>query len=246
MRGTSENILLNKMRSDEQKSKIENTFFMLAHDIKSPIKQVKGLLEIAQNLCKDNTELEKILNMAVESNQKLGNKVDQILSISLDAQTESTHEIDFNQLFERVKDSLTAVEGYEHTKFIIRVDEDLNFFGNAVQLQSILQNLVENAIKYRKVGSSKNIIIFGIHKIGDLLVIKISDNGRGINKRKLPRIFEKSYKASESDNGHGVGLHLVKKNLNSMGGDIMVESEEGEGTTFTIELPYKSKLQVVK
>jgi hypothetical protein len=180
--------------------------------------------------------------MALNSSETLSRKVHQILNLAIQPHNDE-FKIDFSQIFESIKSSLRNLEGFNTTKFITSIDDNINFFGNPVKLQSIFQNLIENAIKYRKPSNHQNIIIFTIHEARNSIIVKIGDNGKGIKKDMLPKVFDKAFQVNHNDHGHGLGLYLVKKNLNEMGAYINVESREGEGTTFTIELPNSEKIQ---
>ncbi|MGB5929277.1 MAG: HAMP domain-containing sensor histidine kinase, partial [Cyclobacteriaceae bacterium] len=71
----------------------------------------------------------------------------------------------------------------------------------------------------------------------DKAVISVKDNGEGISEEKLENIFEMFYRASESSEGSGLGLYIVKNVIDKMNGEIKVESKESEGTNFTVTLP---------
>lgn len=223
--------------SPEMEDPMSN-FFMLAHDIKSPVNQIKRLLNLAKSLTSE-AETNKILEMALNSSENLSAKVQQILNQAIQPQ-HNEKKIDFKNMFETIKASLKNMEGFNKTKFITSIDENLNFHGDPVKLQSVFQNLIENAIKYRKYTNNQNIIIFTIHDARKSIIVKVGDNGRGIKKEFLSQIFDKAFKINKGDHGHGLGLYLVKKSLNELGAYIDVESREGEGTTFTVELPCKN------
>ena len=216
-----------------------NNFFMLAHDIKAPINQIKKLLTLAMS-ARNDAETRQILELAFNSSETLSRKVQEILNL-VRGEHQKTVRIDFQALFESIKSSLKEVDGFSSTKFICTIDENINFQGNPVKIHSIMQNLIENAIKYRKNHGHENIIILTVHEAQEYLIVKLTDNGRGIRSHDLTRIFDKTYQVNENDPGNGMGLYLVKKNLNEMGAAIRVESTEGEGTTFTIELPITSE-----
>lgn len=214
---------------------------MLAHDIKSPVNQIKKLLSLAKSAGSE-AETKKILDLAINSSESLSDKVQQYLNLALQPQNDDI-KIDFTQMFESIKSSLRNTEGFNRTKFITSIDDNIDLYGNPVKLQSIFLNLIENAIKYRKPANYQNIIIFTIHEAGNSIIVKVGDNGMGIKREHLPKVFDKAYKVNNGNNGHGLGLHLVKKNLNEMGATINVESREGEGTTFTIELPGNDQIR---
>lgn len=107
-------------------------------------------------------------------------------------------------------------------------------------LNKILHNLLSNAIKYSDEGSRIYLILERNKKDRKKLVVRVVDHGKGISKEILPHIFDLFYKGpgmvTESDSGNGVGLTLAKKLTEILGGTIHVESEEGKGSTFTVEL----------
>lgn len=106
-----------------------------------------------------------------------------------------------------------------------------------IYMQSILQNLISNAIKYRD-PEKINRITLKTFKEGDMLRITIRDNGQGIDMDKYGRdIFGLFKTFHTSEDSHGVGLYLVKKQVNEMDGDITIQSEVGHGTTFNIVIP---------
>lgn len=109
---------------------------------------------------------------------------------------------------------------------------DVNF------LQEIVDNLVENAIKYTPAGGSVYVNVLGD---GDRVLINVTDTGIGISSDDIHHVFQKFYRADNSDTrtigGTGLGLYIVKKRVEAMGGRIWVESAFGEGSTFYVSLP---------
>ena len=103
----------------------------------------------------------------------------------------------------------------------------------------VLENLFSNAVRYSKEGDS---ITFRAWNGKENAFISISDTGIGIEKSKLPRIFDLFYKGSSSrqEKGYGIGLSVVKTVVDIMGWKIDVKSQKGSGTTFTITIPYET------
>ncbi|TRX60485.1 HAMP domain-containing histidine kinase [Fulvivirga sp. M361] len=212
---------------------------LLAHDIKSPLSRVNALLQLAKLKGLD-PELLNIIDMALQSSDDLGKKVDQILNSAMDKTTAPYEKIDFHAMLKDIKVSLSALDSFDRTKFIININQEDDYQGDPIVLYSVLHNLIENAIKYRRTEVSMNIIIVSVHATGNVLTLTVSDNGLGIRKEDLPNIFNRSFQAnfSNSNNSHGFGLYLIKRNVGKLGGQVDVESEEGEGTTFTVKLPF--------
>ena len=130
---------------------------------------------------------------------------------------------------------------------VVYASVDTNF------LQEIMDNLMENAIKYTPAGGS---IWVSVRGDGDRVLINVTDTGIGISADDIQHIFQKFYRADNSDTreigGTGLGLYLTKKRVEAMGGKIWVESSFGEGTTFYVSLPrltqeeYEKRMFVLK
>jgi signal transduction histidine kinase len=109
---------------------------------------------------------------------------------------------------------------------------DVNF------LHEIMDNLIDNAIKYTPAGGSIYVNVLGD---GDRVLINVTDTGIGISSDDLQHIFQKFYRADNSDTrtigGTGLGLYLVKQRVEAMGGRVWAESAFGEGSTFYVSLP---------
>jgi hypothetical protein len=109
---------------------------------------------------------------------------------------------------------------------------DINF------IREILNNLIDNALKYTPEGGS---VYINVRGDGDRVLINVTDTGIGISADDLTHIFQKFYRADNSDTrtigGNGLGLYLVKQRVEAMGGKVWAESAFGEGSTFYVSLP---------
>ena len=105
-------------------------------------------------------------------------------------------------------------------------------------MREIMGNLIENAIKYTPSGGSIYVNVLGD---GDRVLINVTDTGIGISADDIAHIFQKFYRADNSDTrtigGTGLGLYLVKQRVEAMGGRVWAESAFGEGSTFYVSLP---------
>jgi two-component system phosphate regulon sensor histidine kinase PhoR len=120
------------------------------------------------------------------------------------------------------------------------VPDDLLAVADPVGVEQVLENLVDNAIKYGRRGGRVRV---GGRRVGRRVEVSVSDDGGGIAPEHLGRIFERFYRVdpgrSREMGGTGLGLAIVKHLCEAMGGGITVESEVGRGTTFRVELPAK-------
>ncbi len=124
---------------------------------------------------------------------------------------------------------------------VILPEDSKTIFGDAIQLTSAFYNLLENSVKYSKPGGGNTTI--KVENIGDIVQLSFSDNGIGIPTKDQDRIFERFYCVDRSHSGSGVGLGLaiVRHVVVNHEGLISVQSHEGVGTTFTIQLPNSNK-----
>lgn len=215
---------------------------MLAHDIKSPVNQVNGLLELALMQSQENGELQQILQMAVKANRNLSQQVNNLLDGGFPAQDHINQsvKVNFNELIASCMDAIKSLPGFSKTTFITNMQVTDGWVVSKTLLHSVVQNLLENAVKYRRQSVDRNIVICSTHASAENLIIKISDNGRGIDPSSLKSIFNKADRNHEQTiEGHGMGLYLAKSAVHKLEGQIKVESQPGEGTTFTITLPNK-------
>ena len=108
---------------------------------------------------------------------------------------------------------------------------------DATRLRIILNNIISNAIKYRSFDKDNSFIRIEVVVSEKECKLTIEDNGEGIEESKLPHIFDMFYRATVKSTGSGLGLYIVKKVIDKLKASIEVDSEEMEGTTFTIIIP---------
>lgn len=115
----------------------------------------------------------------------------------------------------------------------ILLDTDVN------RLKVVINNLLSNAYKYHQFDKHDPYIRIAASEKGQTIIMTIEDNGQGIAPEHHVRIFEMFYRASESSDGSGLGLYIVKETLDKLNGSISVTSTVGEGTEFIVTLPSK-------
>jgi signal transduction histidine kinase len=143
--------------------------------------------------------------------------------------------------------SESSAFGENHLKQVVYGFVDTNF------LREIIDNLIDNALKYTPEGGS---VYVNVRGDGDRVLINVTDTGIGISPEDLGHIFQKFYRADNSDTrtigGNGLGLYLVKQRAEAMGGKVWAESAFGEGSTFYVSLPrlsndeYEKRMIVVR
>jgi signal transduction histidine kinase len=119
----------------------------------------------------------------------------------------------------------------------ITIQRSAEFWSDAFRIDIILKNFISNAIKYMNLVQEENFVQFNISITQKEGIIQISDNGLGIDKQYQPKIFDMFFRATEKSDGSGLGLYIVKQAIETLGGNISVESKPGKGTIFRILLP---------
>ena len=111
------------------------------------------------------------------------------------------------------------------------------FYTDPWRLEVILNNLLSNSVKYREKSRTQSFIKVYASLIDNKLMLKIEDNGIGIDKVHLNKIYGMFYRASEESQGSGLGLYIVSETITLLKGSIDIQSVVGEGTTITLEIP---------
>ena len=215
----------------------------VSHELRTPLSILRGYIEtLLDNPKTPREELARILQIMERHSKRLGLLVDDLLSL---AQLESSSanleigEVHLRELFDNVirdwkqklaKKNLTVIVDLAPDMPPIRADE--------TRLQEVLYNLLENAVKYSPENGE---IRLQAARRGSEIVVSVSDNGIGISKGDLPRIFERFYRADKARGrelgGTGLGLAIVKHIVQLHGGRAEAESEPGQGTTVRVLLP---------
>jgi len=224
-------------------NKVKSEFLAnISHELRSPLTSIMGYTEMMSAMEQPESDYSDYLEIISTQATQLHKLVDSLLDISkIDAGSIKRYLTSAN-----LNDIVRLVE--KHSKFkveeaeidlIVKPDPKImNIFLDGQKIYQIIRNLLDNAIKFSHVG---NKIIISTHRLDNMYQIKVLDEGIGITKEKLTRIFEPFYQADSSStrsyDGAGLGLYLVKSYITLHDGEIEVESETGKGTVFTASVP---------
>ena len=218
---------------------LEEFTYIATHDLKSPLASIKGHLEIIRNeVGRSNIMADRSIQWIEDSIENAENKIQNIIDIAKikNTKAEEYSKIDLFTLVNKVKEGLTTEQKSQVESFSINANEYIQVVSNKYYLETIINNLVSNAIKYRKHGEKVEINVDLSKKITGIQLI-IRDNGLGIDmaKDKL-KLFKMFHRIHDHVEGSGIGLYLSSKMVENLGGKMEVESELGRGTTFVITL----------
>ncbi|MBS4899243.1 MAG: HAMP domain-containing histidine kinase [Clostridiales bacterium] len=253
-----EDMRLRLKRSDDEKEKSDaeekELIRNISHDLKTPLTAIKGYVEglrdgIASTPEKQQRYLMTIANK-VEDMDRLIDELTLFSRLDTNRIPYDMVRINVKSYFDdcigEIKLDLSAQDIELNYRF--HGDEAMEVEADPNQLKRVINNIISNSIKY-KAGDRQCVIDIGVYDEGDYVHISMSDNGKGIAMKDIPRIFERFYRTDESrtspQSGSGIGLAIVKKIIEDHKGRIWVESVEGEGTSFHINLlRYKEGMQL--
>jgi signal transduction histidine kinase len=224
---------------EAKNAELERFTYTVSHDLKSPLVTISGFLgylekdAIAGNIKNLQANIKRIL-MATEKMQRL---LKDLLELSRIGRLINTPvEIHFNAI---VKDAIEILQGQLNEKNLtIQYQEnDMMVKGDFTRLVEVLQNLLENAIKFMGSQPHPKIEVNFLKNEKDETVFYVKDNGMGIATEYQEKIFGLFNKLEANSAGTGIGLALVKRIVEVHGGRIWVESQPGEGTTFYFTIP---------
>jgi signal transduction histidine kinase len=232
---------LNKELEEKVKERTKelNTFvYRVSHDLKGSLNSITGLTKLA---LKDASNAIEYFEHIGKTSSRLQGIVSEFLSISKAREGKlSLEKIDFKILTETVINSLKELEYFKNSTISIHINQEYVFHSDPALISSLIQNVFENALKYKREGENKHFVKLGIHVNAQESIIRVQDNGRGIRKESRQKVFEMFHRESVDTNGSGLGLYIVKSTVEKLNGKIKLESEEGKGTTITITLPNTS------
>jgi two-component system, OmpR family, phosphate regulon sensor histidine kinase PhoR len=215
----------------------------VSHELRTPLSILRGYIEmLLDNPKTSREELARILSIMERHSKRLGLLVDDLLSLARLESSNANLELSavrveelFNNVVRDWKEKLAA----KNLKVIVDLAPDVSTFrADETRLREVLYNLLENAVKYSR--ENEQIHLRAAQR-GSQLVLSVTDNGLGISKDDLPRIFERFYRADKARSrelgGTGLGLAIVKHIAQLHGGRVEAESELGKGTTIRVVLP---------
>ena len=240
-------ILFHDITQLKQADKVRRDFVAnVSHELRTPLSVVRGYIEtLLDNPKTSDKELSRILRVMERHSKRLGLLVDDLLTL---AQLESRNttlqfsDVQLPELFESVIRDWGKQLAEKRLKVAVDLSPDAQTIrGDETRLHEVLYNLMDNAVKYSR--ENGEILLQAVQRDHEITV-SVSDNGIGISKDDLPRIFERFYRADKARSrelgGTGLGLAIVKHIVQLHGGRVEAESELGRGTTIQVVLPNSS------
>ncbi len=215
-----------------------NTFiYKAAHDLRGPLCSIMGLANVA-TMEEEKANLPDYIKKISESTKKLDAVLLSLIeAMSIRDAKPAIKEIDFKRMIAKILDRNKTSEGFNRIRFKTNLSVEKGFYSDPKILGSILQNLIENSVKYHKVAIDDPYVSINIFH-GDMgVTIEVEDNGSGIDAQVQDQVFDMYFRGNQSSIGSGLGLYIVKNGVEKLGGTIELNSTLKLGSKFTIHLP---------
>jgi PAS domain S-box-containing protein len=244
--GTATNIHEQVEKQEELQrinEELDNFVYTASHDLKTPILNIEGLLQLLQLKAPagEHQEILTIYGLMDKSIHKLKDTIHDLADISRIQREPATelHWVVLPELIEEFKENNLLELEATHAVIETQLEAEEICCFSRKHLRSLLDNLLGNALKYRDPGRRLHILIRS-QLIDDEYAISISDNGIGIRPEHQEKVFDMFKRFHQHASGTGVGLYIVKRVVEKYGGQITVESTPGKGSTFTIRIKKRS------
>ncbi|GAB3317316.1 sensor histidine kinase [Haloplanus salinarum] len=228
-------------RSNEQ---LQQFAYVASHDLQEPLRMVSSYVDLLDSEYGSelDEEADEYIEFAVDGAQRMQAMIDDLLQYSrVHTKGKKFEETDPEAALERVLRDLELL--IEERDATVTYGDLPSVVADANQLGQLFQNLIDNAIEHGGDGDDPPTVHVAGEEREDSVVFSVADDGPGIPADQQDRVFELFEQSSRDDEGTGIGLAICRRIVDRHGGDIWIESEEGEGTTFHVEFPTRPPQQ---
>ena len=228
----NQNVELKKLNSE-----LDRFVYSASHELRAPLSSVLGLVDLAKR--DKETPKEVYLDYIEQSVTKLDSIIHDIIDFSKNARLELEEErIDFDRIVKQVLDDVHFLEGRKQITIESSNHNTTPIYNDAKRLKLVLKNVVSNAIVHHDLDNQRNPFV-KIHVVNHRrgVLIRVTDNGLGIEKRFLEDIFKMFFRGHAKSKGTGLGLYVTREVVTKLHGFIKVNSELGKGSEFQIYVP---------
>jgi two-component system phosphate regulon sensor histidine kinase PhoR len=240
-------VTVSALLRQKKMSEIKNDFINnMTHEFKTPLATISLAVDALRNqkVIDDKAKMNYFSGIIKEENKRMNKHVETILQAALMDRQEvqlNKQPINVHAIIKLVLENYTLQLSEKNGKVELQLNAKNDLIeGDEVHFRNLISNLIDNAVKY----SREDLLLkITTHSTSKNMVIRFEDNGIGMSKETVRKIFEKFYRAHTGNlhnvKGFGLGLSYVKTIIDAHHGKIKVESIQGKGSTFTLELPLK-------
>jgi len=211
--------------------------------MRAPLTTLLGLINLAK-FSNDLDELGEYHKMMANRIETMEGFIREVTDYSRNSRLEvSWVRIEFSDLMIEIMENLEFSASKNGVKLDFPVETRQRIYCDKQRLYVILNNLIENAIKYYDMSKTSRFVRVRLENKPGQCIIRISDNGIGIKSEYQDKIYNMFFRATERSDGSGLGLYIVKETLEKLNGSLYCYSDEGIGTKFEIHIPQTKSLQ---
>ncbi|MCW3070974.1 MAG: domain S-box-containing protein [Bacteroidetes bacterium] len=216
---------------------LETFIYRASHDLRGPLSSIMGLTNVSRLEITDEKALSYIDMISLSTKKLDDTLIGLVQSMALKDVAKFEDEIDFKGMIDETFNKFQFYEGFSRMNFMVDISLSAPFVSSRLILQPVIQNLIENSIKYQDVNAENSYTNISISDTANEVRIVFRDNGIGMEPSIHEKVFDVYYKGTQSSKGSGLGLYIVKTALEKINGSIELKSARGKGSTFTIRLP---------
>ncbi|MBL7857302.1 MAG: GHKL domain-containing protein [Cyclobacteriaceae bacterium] len=226
----------------QRNAELDRFVYSASHDLSAPLKSVLGLIAVSR-MENPGEQHEQYLTMMEGSVRKLEDFIRDVVSYSRNTRMPVKNEaVDFSELIQSLLNDQQYAPNFSRIDFQVEDTTGSKMVTDVMRLKIVLNNLISNAIKFHWLERENPFVKIKLMRQGNAYSITVQDNGQGIDEAHTAHVFEMFYRASESAQGSGLGLYILKETVLKMSGKVSVKSKIGEGTTFTVMLPVPAQV----
>jgi signal transduction histidine kinase len=210
----------------------------VSHELRTPLTVLKGEIQLALRKDRDIDYYKQVLRKSLKEIDYMIDMVEEMLMFSkIESEVEQKENVNLDEMLLKVVAKLSFKAKYKNIKIEFEKTEPIEIKTNPFLINAIFINIIDNAIKYSKENGIVKILLY---KDDENIIFEVIDTGIGISKEDIKYLTERFYRSDESRNrnikGFGLGLSIVKKALDTIGGEIKFDSILNKGTIVTIKI----------
>jgi signal transduction histidine kinase/uncharacterized protein HemY len=222
---------------EKKNTELDSFFYRVSHDLKGPIASLLGLSDLVDKDIKD-PDARHFFKMYDHQIRRLNMIVMELINITeLNYRDIKLTPINFYEIVDNCISAYAYLPNYQKINFTVDIESNLYFKSEWYIINTILQNLIENSIKYVDEDKKHAEVTIKIFKVKEKIHIQVIDNGEGIEQEHQNKIFDMFYRASENGSGTGLGLFILKRAIERLKGEVLVKSQIKVGSTFEVVIP---------
>ena len=218
---------------------LDRFIYKMSHDIRGPLVRMLGLTQLGLKDVEEGEAREYLLMLEDTANQ-MNDKLGRLLLINqINHKELAAEKFALLPMVQEIVQRCASIDGYEHVEIQLKVEEGVTLNTDPYLLNIVLQNLIENAIKYRNTShTAESFMRVSCQRQDDHTYIDVADNGIGISQEQVEKLFEMFSRAVDYQKGAGLGLYIAKMIMEKLGGKIQLYENRKRYTQFRLELPH--------